>query len=128
MATYTSITAGTHSQYFFLYDQIRQLEPGNSDVIIWNFPSVKFVFDSAKKTRPSSDPLIEPAISLSSPIFRTHPMDTTFLSNSIRMVLDPLLASVHQSYSPFSLATTTIYFSGPSRRSFTLVSVINWTH
>ena len=56
--TYTSITAVIHSQYFFLYDKIRQLEPGNSDAIIWKTPSVKFVFDSAKKARPSSDPLI----------------------------------------------------------------------
>ena len=48
--TYTSITAGIHCQYFFLYDKIRQLEPGNSDVIIWKIPSVKFVFDSAKKS------------------------------------------------------------------------------
>ena len=34
---------------------------------------MKFVFDSAKKARPSSDPLIEPATSFGSPIFRTHP-------------------------------------------------------
>ena len=71
--TYTSITAGVHSQYFLLYDKIRQLEPGNSDVFIWKIPSVKFVFDSAKVARPSTDPLIEPATSFSSPIFRTHP-------------------------------------------------------
>ena len=73
VATYSSITAGIQSQYFFLYDKIRQLEPGNSDVIIWKIPSVKFVFESAKVARPSSDPLIEPATSFSSPIFRTHP-------------------------------------------------------
>ena len=72
VSTYTSITAGIHSQYFFLYDKIRQLEPGNSDVIVWKIPSVKFVFDSAKVARSSSDPLIEPATSFSSPIFRTH--------------------------------------------------------
>ena len=72
VSTYTSITAGVHSQYFLLYDKIRQLESGNSDVIIWKIPSVKFVFDSAKVARPSSDPLIEPATSFSSPIFRTH--------------------------------------------------------
>ena len=69
---------GIHSQYFFLYDKIRQLEPGNSDAIIWKIPSVKFVFDSAKKARPSSDPLIEPATSFSSPIFRTHPHGYNF--------------------------------------------------
>ena len=34
---------------------------------------MKFVFDSAKVARPSSDPLIEPATSFSSSIFRTHP-------------------------------------------------------
>ena len=78
VSSYTSITAGIHSQYFILYDKIRQLEPGNSDVIIWKIPSVKFVFDSAKLARPSSDPLIEPATSFSSPIFRTHPHGYNF--------------------------------------------------
>ena len=34
ITTYTSITAGIHSQYFVLYEKIRQLEPGNSDAII----------------------------------------------------------------------------------------------
>ena len=34
LSAYTSITAGIHSQYFFLYDKHRQLEPGHSDVII----------------------------------------------------------------------------------------------
>ena len=75
---YTSITAGNDSQYFFLYDKIRQLEPGNSDAIIWKIPSVEFVFDSAKNARPSSDPLIEPATSFGSPIFRTHPHGYNF--------------------------------------------------
>ena len=78
ITTYTSITAGIHSQYFFLYDKIRQLEPGNSDAIIRKIPSLKLVFDSAKKARPSSDPLIEPATSFSSPIFRTHPHGYNF--------------------------------------------------
>ena len=76
--TYTSITAGIYPQHIFLCDKIRQLEPGNSDAIIWKFPSVKFVFDSAKVARPSSDPLIEPATSFSSPIFRTHPHGYNF--------------------------------------------------
>ena len=78
ITTYTSITAGIHSQYFFLYDKIRQLETGNSDTIIWKIPSVKFVFDSAKKARPSSDPLIGPATSFSSPIFGTDPHGYNF--------------------------------------------------
>ena len=72
ISAYTSITAGIQSQYFFLYDKLHQLEPGHSDVIIWKIPSVKFVFESAKVARPSSDPLIEPATSFSTPIFRTH--------------------------------------------------------
>ena len=72
-ATYTSITAWIHPQYFFLYDKIRQLKPGKADVIIWKIPSMKFVFESAKVFRPPSDPLIERATSFNSPIFRTHP-------------------------------------------------------
>ena len=78
VSSYTSITTGIHSQYFLLYDKIRKLEPGNSDVIIWKIPSVKFVFDSAKVARLSSDPLIGPATSFSSPIFRTHPHGYNF--------------------------------------------------
>ena len=34
LSAYTSIIAGIHSQHFFLYDKLRQLEPGHSDVII----------------------------------------------------------------------------------------------
>ena len=78
IATYTFITAGIHSQYFFLYDKICQLEPGNSDVIIWKIPSVRFVFDSANVARPSSDHLIEPATTFSSPILKTHPYGYNF--------------------------------------------------
>ena len=89
ITTYTSITAGIHSQYFFMYDKIRQLEPGNSDAIIWKIPSVKFVFDSAKKARPSSDPLIEPATSFSSPIFRTHPHGYNFFINFYPYGIEP---------------------------------------
>ena len=78
LSAYTSITAGIHSQYFFLYDKLRELEPGHSDVIIWKIPSVTFVVDSAKVARLSSDPLIEPATNFSSPIFRTHPNGYNF--------------------------------------------------
>ena len=85
ISTYTPLTAGIHSQYFFLYDKIRQLEPGNSNGIIWKIPSVKFVFDSARMARPSSVPLIEPAASFSSPISGLTPTDTTPSSNSTLM-------------------------------------------
>ena len=78
VATYTTITTGIDSQYFSLYDKIRQLEPGNSDIIISKIPSVKLVFDSAKVDRPSSDPFIERAISFSSPVYRTHPHGYSF--------------------------------------------------
>ena len=76
--TYTSITAGIHSQYLFLPDKIRQLEAGNLDAIIWKIPSVKFVFNSAKVARQSSDPLNEPATSFSSQLCRTHPHGYNF--------------------------------------------------
>ena len=127
IATYTSITKGIHSQYFFLYNKIHQLEAGNSDAIVWKIPSMKFVFDSAEKARPSTDFLVEPAKSFSGPIFRTHPHGYN-LSNFTLMALDPLLASVLQSYSHSSLLTTTICFPGPSQSSSTLVFVINWIH
>ena len=78
IAAYTSITAGIHSQNFFSYDKSRQLEPGNSDVIIWKMPSVKFLFDSTKVARPSSDPLFEPTTSFTSPFFRTYPHGQKF--------------------------------------------------
>ena len=77
-ATYTSIAAGIHSQYFSLYDLIRRLEAVHSDFINWKIALVNFVFDSAKVARPSSDPLIEPAKSFSSPIFKIHPHGYNF--------------------------------------------------
>ena len=106
VSTSTSIAAGIHSQYFFLYDKIRQLEPGNSYVIIWKTPSVKSVFDSAKVARPSSDLLIEPATSFSTPMFKTSS------SNSTLMVLDPLRANVLQFYSPSSQEPMTTFSNG----------------
>ena len=39
---------------------------------------MKFVFDSAKIARPSSDPLIEATTSFTSPIFRTYPYGYNF--------------------------------------------------
>ena len=81
LAAYTSITAGIQTQYFNLYDKIRQLEAGNSVAIFWKILSVKFVFDSAKVGRSSPDPLIEPATIFSSPIFRTHPHGYNFFIN-----------------------------------------------
>ena len=73
ISAYTSITAGVHSQYFFLYDKLRQLEPAHSDVIIWKIPSVKFVFDSAKLARPSSDPSLRQLQVLAAPFQDSPP-------------------------------------------------------
>ena len=89
LSAYTSITEGIHSQYFFLYDKLRQLEPRHSDVIFWKIPSLKFVFDSAKVARPSSDTLIEPATSFSSPIFRTHRHGYNFFIKLYPYVIGP---------------------------------------
>ena len=72
IATYTTITTGIYSQYLFFYDKTRQFEAVTSDNIVWKIPSVNFVLDSVKSARPSSDYLIQPTTSFSSPIFRTH--------------------------------------------------------
>ena len=80
IGTYTSITAGLHSQYFFLYDKNHKLEAGNSDYIVWKILSVKFVFDYAAVTRPSSDPLIQSATSFGSPVFKTNPYGYNFFT------------------------------------------------
>ena len=110
-----------------LYDKLRQLAPGHSDVIIWKIPSVKFVFDSAKVARPSSDTLIEPATSFSSPFSGLNPMATTSSSNSTRMVLDPLRVSALRFHSHSSQETMRIFPNGPSQRPSTLEFETNWT-
>ena len=100
ISIYTSITAGIHSQYFFLNHKIRHLEPGISDAIICKVPSVKFVLTLQKW------PDHHLIFSLNWPHVLvvissgTTPMDTTSSSTSTLMVLDPLLASVLQFYSP----------------------------
>ena len=127
-ATFTSSTTGIHFQYFSLYDEIRQLEAGNTVTIIWQILSVKSVFDAAKIARLSSDRLIEPATRLGTPIFKTHPHGTIPSPSSTLTVLDPLLASVHQCISVSSLVTTATCFNGPSRRPSTLIFVTNWIH
>ena len=78
ITTYTSITAGIHSQYFSLYDKIRQVEPGNSNAIIWKIPSVMFAFDSAKLARLYPIPSLNRPKSFVSPFFRTHPHGYNF--------------------------------------------------
>ena len=127
VSTYTSITAEVHSQYFLLYDKIRQLEPGNSDVIIWKIPSVKFVFDSAKVARPSSDPLIEPATIFSSPIFRTHPHGYNFFIKLYPYGIGPATGKCASVLFALFPETMTIFSNGPSQRPFTSVFETSWT-
>ena len=81
IAAYTSSIARIRSQYLFLHDRICQLEAGSSDALIWKNPAMKFVSHSTEVARPSSDRLIEPARSFSSPIFRTHPHGYKFFIN-----------------------------------------------
>ena len=54
IAAYTNCTVGIHSQYFFLYDKVRQLEAGNSETIIWKIP----VSDVCIRLRKSSATII----------------------------------------------------------------------
>ena len=127
IATYTTITTGIFYQYFLLYNKIRQLKAGTSDTIISKIPSVKFVFDSTKVARPSSDPLTQPATSFSSPIFRTHPHGC-----NIFVKFYPYgngRAAGKSASIIFTLFTGDSdnllqYFNGPSRSSSTLVTVI----
>ena len=127
VSTYTSITAGVRSQYFLLYDKIRQLEPDNSDVIIWMIPSVKFVFDSAKVARPSSDPLIEPATSFSSPILRTHPHGYNFFIKLYPYGIGPATGNCASVLLHSSRETMTIFSNGPSQRPSIMVFETSWT-
>ena len=127
VSTCTSITAGVHSQFFLLYDKIRQLEPGNSDVVIWKIPSVKFVFDSAKVARQSSDPLIEPATSFSSPIFRTHPHGYNFFIKLYPYGIGPATGKCASVLSHSSRETMTIFSNGLSQRPSILVFETSWT-
>ena len=126
IATYKSITAGIHSQYFFLYDLIRQLEPGNSEAIIWKTPSMNSTLQKWPNHHliPSSN---WPQVSLALPSGLT-PMDTTFWSKSSQMAMEPLLASLLQYFSPCFLVIMTIYSDGSFQRSSASVVEINWTH
>ena len=131
IATFTSITAGIHSQYFFLYDKIGQIEAGNSDAIIWKVSSVKFVFDSAKVSRRSYDPLIELATSFSSPIFRTHLHGYNFFIKFYPYGIGPATgkcASILFTLIPGDFDNLLQQPLSNSRNSSTLVSVINFTH
>ena len=127
VSTYTSITAGVHSQYFLLYDKIRQLEPGNSDVIIWKIPSVKFVFDSAKVARPYQIHSSSQLQVLAAPFSGPTRMATISSSNSTRMVSDTLRVSVLRFYSHSSRETMTIFSNGLSQRPSILVFETSWT-
>ena len=125
--TYTSVLSGSHSQYFFLYNKIRQLEPCDSNTIIWKFPSVMFVFNSAKVSRLSFENLIEPTTSFSSPILRTHSHVYNFFIKSTFMVLDWRLGNMHQFYSSTFTVTMKTCYDGLFWNTSLLVFVTMWT-
>ena len=74
-----SLLSSIHSNYSFLQDKFRQLEAGSSNTILWQIPSVRFVFDSAKSAHRRSKPIDDKSSSLWSPVFRTHPYGYNFI-------------------------------------------------
>ena len=127
-STYTSITAGIPSQYFFYVLKIASLNLAIQMLSFENFPQ-RSLYSTLQKwpvhhlTHLLNRPQV--LVVLSSGL---TPRDTTSSSNSTLMLLDPLLPSVLQFYSPSSLETTTIFSNGPSQSSSTLVFEIKWTH
>ena len=74
-----SLLSGLRSNYFFLYDKIRQLETGNSNTIFWRKCSVNFVYRSATSAHRASRPIDDKLSGYWSPIFRTHPYGYNFM-------------------------------------------------
>ena len=74
-----SLLSSIRSNYSFLYDKIRQLEPGFNNTILWRISSVRFIFDSAKSARCHSKPIDDKSSGYWSPVFRTHPYGYNFI-------------------------------------------------
>ena len=64
-----SLFSSIQSNYFFLYDKIRQLEAGSNNTILWRISSGRFIFDSAKSAHGLSKPIDDKASSYWSPVF-----------------------------------------------------------
>ena len=61
------------SQFTFLYDQLRALESGVTDIILWKMTSLILVFDTAKSATRLDDAAKDPSTHFNSPVYRTHP-------------------------------------------------------
>ena len=68
-----SLQSSVPSSWSILCEKIRQLEFGGSKAVIWQIPSVKFVFDWAKSAHRFSKPIDDKYSGYWSPIFHTQP-------------------------------------------------------
>ena len=66
------------SQFAFLYDRIRALESGGTDIILWKLTAVKLVFDTAKSSARLDNAAKDPSTHYNSPVYRTHPYGYNF--------------------------------------------------
>ena len=74
-----SLFSSMQSNYSFLYDKIRQLEPGSNNTILWRISSVQFIFNSARSAHRQSKPINDKTTGYWSPVFRTHPYGYNFV-------------------------------------------------
>ena len=74
-----SLLSSMQSNYSFLYDKIRQLEPGSNNTILWRISSVQFIFSSARSAHRQSTPINDKTTGFWSPVFRTHPYGYNFV-------------------------------------------------
>ena len=74
-----SLFSSMQSNYSFLYDKIRQLEPGSNNTILWRISSVQFIFNSARSAHRQSKPINDKTTGYWSPVFRTHPYGCNFV-------------------------------------------------
>ena len=73
-----SLFSSMQSHHSFLYDKIRQLEPGSNNTILWRISSVQFIFNSARSAHRQSKPINDKTTGAWSPVFRTHPYGYNF--------------------------------------------------
>ena len=131
IATYTSITAAIPSQDFFMikFTSLNLVVPMLS---FGSFPLLSLYLTLQKwRDHHLISPLHHPQV-LVALFSELIPMDTTSSSNFTLMVLEPLLARVHQFQSPCSLVTTTFSFNDPTeahslRNPWSTVPMNTWT-
>ena len=74
-----SLLSSIQSTYSFLYDQIRQLEAGSNDSLLWRISSVRFLFHSAEAAHRQSNTIDDKTSGYWSPNFQSHPYDYIFI-------------------------------------------------